>query len=57
AAQASSLTTHKRTHSGERPFACDEPGCEHRAIAWSDLKKHQRTHARTCDEPNCEYAT
>ncbi|KAJ1621611.1 hypothetical protein T492DRAFT_886651 [Pavlovales sp. CCMP2436] len=25
--QASSLTMHKRTHSGERPYACDEPGC------------------------------
>jgi uncharacterized Zn-finger protein len=49
----------KRTHSGERPFACDAPGCEFRAAASGNLVTHKRTHTGerpfACDEPGCEY--
>ncbi|KAJ1620711.1 hypothetical protein T492DRAFT_619655, partial [Pavlovales sp. CCMP2436] len=59
--RAGHLTTHKHTHSGERPYACDEPGCdcEYRATTASHLTTHKRTHSgerpHTCDEPGCEY--
>ncbi|KAJ1617906.1 hypothetical protein T492DRAFT_1132653 [Pavlovales sp. CCMP2436] len=45
AAAAGKLTVHKRTHSGERPFACDEPGCEYSAAQAGSLKAHKRTHS------------
>ncbi|KAJ1639208.1 hypothetical protein T492DRAFT_623806, partial [Pavlovales sp. CCMP2436] len=52
-------TTHKRTHSGERPFPCDEPGCRYSAAHASSLTTHKRTHSGKrpfpCDEPGCEY--
>ncbi|KAJ1618061.1 hypothetical protein T492DRAFT_604810, partial [Pavlovales sp. CCMP2436] len=38
------LTAHKRTHSGERPYACDEPDCEYRATQPGHLPRHKRTH-------------
>jgi insecticidal toxin complex protein TccC len=48
-----------RTHSGERPYPCDAPGCEYRASAASNLKVHMRTHSGErpypCDAPGCEY--
>ncbi|KAJ1633829.1 hypothetical protein T492DRAFT_589834, partial [Pavlovales sp. CCMP2436] len=48
------LTTHKRTHRGERPYTCDEPGCEYRSRWAGDLKVHKRTHSGerpyACDE-------
>ncbi|KAJ1624649.1 hypothetical protein T492DRAFT_1124289 [Pavlovales sp. CCMP2436] len=50
--------SHKRTHSGERPFACDEPGCEYSA-AEAGHKTHKRTHSGerpyACDEPGCDF--
>ncbi|KAJ1640543.1 hypothetical protein T492DRAFT_583900, partial [Pavlovales sp. CCMP2436] len=53
------LTAHKRTHSGERPYACDEPGCEYRAAKAGNLTAHKRTHSGerpyACDEPGCDY--
>ncbi|KAJ1627608.1 hypothetical protein T492DRAFT_876442, partial [Pavlovales sp. CCMP2436] len=39
------LTTHKCTHSGERPHACDEPRCEYRAVTAGNLTWHKRTHS------------
>ncbi|KAJ1615736.1 hypothetical protein T492DRAFT_557512, partial [Pavlovales sp. CCMP2436] len=48
-----------RTHSGERPYACDEAGCEYSAARAGDLKRHKRTHSDErpfpCDETGREY--
>jgi uncharacterized Zn-finger protein len=50
---------HKRTHSGEQPYACDEPGCQYKASEASKLKRHKRTHSgerpHACEEPGCEF--
>ncbi|KAJ1624660.1 hypothetical protein T492DRAFT_881457, partial [Pavlovales sp. CCMP2436] len=43
---------------GERPFSCDEPGCEYRAAEAGTLKQHKRTHSGErpfpCDERAAE---
>ncbi|KAJ1615847.1 hypothetical protein T492DRAFT_1152628, partial [Pavlovales sp. CCMP2436] len=53
------LETHKRTHSGERPFACDEPRCKYRTTTVSNLTTHKCTHngerPYACNDPGCEY--
>ncbi|KAJ1625877.1 hypothetical protein T492DRAFT_879324, partial [Pavlovales sp. CCMP2436] len=50
---------HKRTHSGERQYPCDEPGCDFRASQPGHLARHKRTHSGerpyACDEPGCDY--
>jgi hypothetical protein len=50
---------HKRAHSSERPYACDEPGCDFRATQAGTLKVHKRAHTGErpypCDEPGCMY--
>ncbi|KAJ1618412.1 hypothetical protein T492DRAFT_564050, partial [Pavlovales sp. CCMP2436] len=43
--EADNLTRHKRTHSGGRPYACDEPGCGYRACKAGNLTRHKRTHS------------
>jgi len=35
---------HERTHMGERPFACDHPGCDKDFLTKGCLTVHKRTH-------------
>ncbi len=47
-------------HSGERPYACAEPGCSFAATRSDALTLHARTHSGArpyvCAEPGCPYA-
>ncbi|KAJ1638256.1 hypothetical protein T492DRAFT_234220 [Pavlovales sp. CCMP2436] len=36
--------TCKRTRSGERPYACNEPDCDYQATQAGNFKTHTRTH-------------
>jgi uncharacterized Zn-finger protein len=54
-----------RTHTGEKPYACDEEGCDYKSTQKGNIKRHKKhvhgyvtpTNEKpyACDEEGCDY--
>ena len=52
----SSLKIHHHSHTGEKPFVCNEPGCGRSFSVQSNLRRHQKCHASGGDQPEMDAA-
>ncbi|KAJ9476630.1 Zinc finger protein CRM3 [Pseudozyma hubeiensis] len=50
----SSLKIHHHSHTGEKPFVCNEPGCGRSFSVQSNLRRHQKCHGPGGDQSELE---